>query len=146
DLARLDPAVQDVGQERENVRTGRCRAATHADVLPEGHSHWNRVFLGNADAADGTARANDIHCGEHRLLESDAFQHGMRAKAAGELADVFHRSIAWLTDDIRCAERFAERDAVGMMAEENDLLGAAAPSGDDAAQTDRPVTNHRRRF
>jgi hypothetical protein len=49
----------------------------------------------------------------------------VHAKAARELAYPLNRFVAALADDVRCAELFCERDAIGMPAEHDDL---SAPS------------------
>ena len=65
----------------------------------------------------------------------------MDAKAAGQCAHAFHGLLAALAHDIRCAERFRQCDPVGVAAQNDDLLGAEAPGGDDAAQADGAVTD-----
>lgn len=57
----------------------------------------------------------------------------MRTEAAGQRAHVLDGRVATLTDDVGRAECFTEPDAVGMVSEEDDLLGAAASGGDHAA-------------
>ena len=96
----------------------------------------------NTDAAYGAARAGDADRGAHCLLSPDAFERGVDAKAAGQCAHAFHGRLAALAHDIRCAERFRERDPVRMAAQDDDLLGAKAFGSDDAAQADRAIANH----
>ena len=67
----------------------------------------------------------------------------MRAEAAGQLAHALDRRLAALADDIGRAERARQRDAIGMTAEHDDLLGAEPAGGDHAAQTHGAVTDDR---
>jgi hypothetical protein len=99
--------------------------------------------VGDTNAADGAARAGDAGGGEHGLMCADAFQHGVHAKATGELAHALDRFVAALTDDVSCAERFRKRDPLTMATEDNDLLGAKAFRSDDAAQAHRAVADDR---
>ncbi len=48
-----------------------------------------------------------------------------------------------LADDVGCTERTGESDAIGVTAEEDDLLGAEPARGDDSAESDRTVTDDR---
>ena len=74
---------------------------------------------------------------------ADALEHGVSAEAAGELAHTFDGLVAALADDVGGAERAPERDPVGMPAEQDDLLGAEALGGDDAAEPDGAVADDR---
>ena len=84
----------------------------------------------------------DVDRGAHRLLGADAFEDGVNAKAAGQCAHAFHGLLAALAHDVRCAERFRQRNSVGMAAQDDDLFGAKALGSDDAAQADSAVANH----
>jgi len=53
-----------------------------------------------------------------------------------------NRFVASLAHDVCCAELFSECDPVGMPAEDDDLLGAEAPRGDDATQADGAVSDN----
>ena len=75
---------------------------------------------------------------------ADAFEHGVGAEAAGELAHALDRLVAALADDVGRAELPRERDPVGVAAEQDDLLGAEALRGDHAAEADRAVADDRR--
>jgi len=65
----------------------------------------------------------------------------MRTEAAGELAHVLDRVTGALADNIRRAELFADCNTVGMVHEQDDLLGAAASRGDHTAQAYRAVAD-----
>ena len=95
----------------------------------------------HADAADGAAGARDAHGRAHRLAVPDALEDGVGAESAGQLADPLDRGVAPLADDIRRAELARQRNAVGVTAEHDDLLRAETTGGDDAAETDRAITN-----
>jgi hypothetical protein len=82
-----------------------------------------------------TSRWSSIH-------EADALEHRVSAEAAGQLADTLDGLLTTLADDIRRAELLAESDSVGMMAEEDDLLGAETSGGDDTAQADGAVADN----
>ena len=62
------------------------------------------VVLRHADAADRAARAGDAERRRVDCVETDALEHGVRAEAAGELADALDRLVAALADDVGCAE------------------------------------------
>ena len=66
----------------------------------------------------------------------------MDAEAAGRCAHAFDRFLAALAHDVRRAECFRQRDAIGMATQNDDLFGAEALGGDDAAQADRAVADH----
>jgi hypothetical protein len=66
------------------------------------------------------------------------------AEALGEFAHALDRLVASLADDVCCAERSHECDAVWMTAQEDDLLGAEASGGDHAAQADGSVSDNGR--
>jgi hypothetical protein len=56
-------------------------------------------------------------------------------------------SVAIVTaHDVRCAELSRQRDPIGMATEDDDLLSAEAPGGDDAAQADGAVSNNGHRL
>ena len=65
----------------------------------------------------------------------------MGAEAAGEVAHPLNGRVAALAHDIGGAERAPERDARGVTAQEDDLLGAQAPGGNHAAQADGAVAH-----
>ena len=54
----------------------------------------------------------------------------MGAEAAGQLVHALDGLVASLAHDMGCAELLGERDAVGMAAQEDDLLGAETLRGD----------------
>ena len=66
----------------------------------------------------------------------------MNAKAVGEFAHALNRLIASLAHDVCCAEFSSECDPVGMPAEDDNLLCAEAPRGDDATQADGAVSDN----
>src|SRR5207245_7023047 len=84
----------------------------------------NLLLLRNADAADRAAGAGDAERRDRRLLVADTLEDGVGAEAAGELAHTLDCFVAALADDVGCAEVLCERDAVGVPAEDDDLLGA----------------------
>ena len=98
-------------------------------------------MLGHADAADRTAGPCDLERGDDRLLEPDALEHRVRAEPAGQLADALDRLVAALADDVGGAELLSERDALGVVAEQDDLLGAEPLRGDHAAEADGAVAD-----
>jgi hypothetical protein len=63
------------------------------------------------------------------------------AKAAGQLPDTLDRLVATLADDVGGAERLSQRDAFGVAAEQDDLLGAEPLRCDHAAEADGAVAN-----
>jgi hypothetical protein len=69
------------------------------------------------------------------LLESDALEDGMRADAAGQLANALDRLVAALTNNISRAELLSERDPSRIVAEEDDLVGAQPLRSDHAAES-----------
>ena len=95
----------------------------------------------HADAPDRAAGAGDLDRGVDRLLGADAFEHRVHAEAAGQLADALDGLLAALADDVGGAELARERDPVGVAAHDDDLLGAEALGGDDAAQADGAVAD-----
>ena len=97
----------------------------------------------NADAPDRAAGPRDGHRRLHRLLGADAFQDGVDAEAAGQLADALDRLLAALADDVGGAELARERDAVRVAAHDDDLLGTEPLGRDHAAQPDRAVADDR---
>ena len=78
-----------------------------------------------------------------RLAVADAFEDGVGAEAAGELAHALDRLVAALADDVGRAELARERDAVGVAAQHDDLLGAEPAGGDHAAEADGAVADDR---
>lgn len=78
---------------------------------------------------------------EHRLFEADAFEDGVGAEPAGELAHALDRLVAAFAYDVGCAELTRQGDPVGVAAEDDNLLSAEAPGGDHAAQADGAVTD-----
>ena len=66
----------------------------------------------DADAPDRAARADDAHRCVDRLLRADAFENGLDAEAAGQLAHALDRLVAALADDLGGAELPGELDAV----------------------------------
>jgi len=49
---------------------------------------------------------------------------------------MFHRLITSFAHDVSCIELLCKRDAVAVSTQHDDLLGAQALRGDDAAQAD----------
>ena len=96
-------------------------------------------LLRHADAADGAAGTDDAQRGHGRLLEADALEDGVSAESVRQLAHALDRFVAALAHDVRRAEVLRERDARGMTAEQDHLLGAEAPRRDHAAQADGAV-------
>ena len=66
----------------------------------------------------------------------------MHTRAAGQLAHLFHGRLAALAHDVCGAEVPGKRDAVGVVPQDDDLVSAKAPGGDDAAQPDGPVPDY----
>ena len=67
------------------------------------------------------------------------------AEAAGQPPDALDRLLAALTDDIRGAELLSQRDAFGVAAEQDDLLGTKPLRCDHAAEADGAVPDDRDR-
>jgi hypothetical protein len=63
------------------------------------------------------------------------------AEAVGELPDALDCLVASLAHDVGCAELLREGNPVGMAAHDDDLVGAEAAGGDDAAQADGAVAD-----
>src|SRR2546428_12225422 len=134
DSTRFDLAFEDVRQQLLDVRAGWRGSAAHGDVVIECRPRrGHRLVLGNTNAAHYATRTGDAERRAHRLLESDALEDGVDAEAVGELAHALNRLVASLADDVCCAELSRECDPVGMAAQEDDLLGAAAPGGNHTA-------------
>ena len=70
----------------------------------------------------------------------------MDAKPAGQRANALDCFRAALAHYVRCAEFTRECDAIGMSAEDDDLLCTQAPRGDHATQTDRAISDNRHGF
>ena len=85
--------------------------------------------------------ADDAERRRHRLVVSDALEHRVRAETAGQLADALDGLVAALADDVRGAELARQRDAVGVAAEQDDLLGPETLRGDHPAQPDGAVAD-----
>src|SRR5438093_8929829 len=98
--AGLDPPVEDVREQLLDVRPHWRGATTNARVLPEHDARGHALVLGSANAADGAARASDLERGDDRLLEADTLEDGVRAEAAGQLANALDRLLAALADHI----------------------------------------------
>jgi len=96
----------------------------------------------NTDAAHCAARPDDAEGGAHRLLGTDTFENRVGAEAPSQCAYAFVRLFAALAYDVRRAECFRERDAIGMVTQNDDLFGAEALGSDNAAQADRTVAHH----
>lgn len=87
-----------------------------------------RVVYGHTGATDRAAGTRDLKCGVDSLLESHAFEDGVRAEAAGQLADALDGLVAALGDDIAGAELPPERSPLRVVAEEDDLPALPRPS------------------
>ena len=72
---------------------------------------------------------------------ADALEHGVDAVAPGQLAYALDRLVPALADDVGGAEVATKCDPVGVVAEQDDLVGAETLGGDDAAQPDRAVAD-----
>ena len=60
------------------------------------------------------------------LLSADAFEDTVNAKAVSQCSYALSRLLATLAHHIGGAERFRERDPVGVAAQDDDLFGAEA--------------------
>jgi len=67
----------------------------------------------------------------------------VRTEVAGELAHSLDRLIAALAHDVGRAKLARQRNAIGVTAEHDDLLGTEPASGYDTAETHRAITNNR---
>src|SRR5438552_4105769 len=144
DPARLDPSLEDVGQQFLDVGAGRGGTAADADVVVErGLRRGELLVLRDADSADGAAGAGDFDRRQLRLLEADALEHGVDAVAAGQFFDALDGFVAAFAYDIGGSELARERNPVGVAAEEDDLFGSEPPGGDHAAESDRAVADDR---
>src|SRR5207253_7428407 len=131
DAPRFDPAVEDVREQLLDVRADRGGAAADREVVVERRLRGgDRLVMGDTDAADGATRTGNADRGEHRLVGADTLEHGVDAEAAGQLAHPRYRRFTAFAHDVRRAERFRERDAIGMPAQKDDPLGAEAARGD----------------
>ena len=98
-------------------------------------------MLGDADATDRAAGSGDRERRLDRLLETDAFEHRVRA-VLGQLADALDRFLAALAHDVGGAELLPERGPLRVAAEQDDPLGAEALRRDHTAQPDGAVADH----
>ena len=102
-------------------------------------------MFGDADAADRAAGSCDLERGDDRLVKPDALEHRVGAEPAGEFADPLDCLVAALADDVGGAKLLPERNALGVVAEQDDLLGAEPLRCDHAAEADGAVTDDRDR-
>ena len=65
----------------------------------------------------------------------------MDTESASEPAHVLHRVLAALRHDICRAELLGQCDPVGMVAQNDDLLGTQAPGSDDTAKANGTITD-----
>jgi hypothetical protein len=79
------------------------------------------------------------------LLDADALEQRVGTEAAGQLADAIDRLVAAFADDVGGAELVPERNALGVVAEQDDLLGAESLCGDHAAKANGAVADDRNR-
>ena len=123
DPARLDPSLEDVGQQFLDVGADRGGTAADADVVVERRLRSGELLLlRDADPADGAAGSGDSDRRQLRLLEADALEYGVDAVAAGQFFDALDGFVAAFAYDIGGSELARERNPVGMAAEEDDLF------------------------
>ena len=65
----------------------------------------------------------------------------MHAETSSQLANLFHRFFPALAHDVCCAECFGQGDSRRVAAEKDDLFRAESLRRNDAAQTNRTVTD-----
>jgi hypothetical protein len=97
--------------------------------------------FGHADASDGAAGACDLECRVDRLFEADALKHGVRAETVCQFANALDGLLATLANDIGGSELLPERDPLGVVAKQDDPLGAEPLRGDHAAEVDGAVAD-----
>src|SRR5829696_5750922 len=97
--------------------------------------------LGDAHAADRTARLCDLEGSHNRLVEANALEDGIDAETARELAHPLHSCLTALADDVGRTELVRQRDPIGMTAEQDDLRGAEPLGGDHSAEPDCTVAH-----
>ena len=66
----------------------------------------------------------------------------MHAESSRQLAHVFGRFVTALAHNVRCSECFGQRDSRRVASEKDDLFCAESLRRNDAAQTNRTVTDH----
>ena len=98
-------------------------------------------MLRQAYPADCAAGADDAESRLDGQAVADALEDRVRAEAVRELADALDSLVAALAYDVGRAELLRECDAVGMAAEEDDLLRSETLRGDHAAQPDGAVAD-----
>src|SRR5204862_257478 len=88
DAARLDASFEHVREQLLDVGAHRRRAAADRDVVVERlHRRRELLMLRDTDAPDRAAGADDPERRLDGLVVADALQHGVRAEAAGQVAD-----------------------------------------------------------
>ena len=144
DATWLDPAVEHVGQQLLDVGAHGRGAAGDRRVLPERDAGRGRVVLrarrpdrprrrgGRSPSAVSTAWPRPTHssteCAPSPPVSS-------RTRSTRRLAALAHESVA--------PNSLAERDPIGVAAEQDDLFGAEALRRDDAAEADGAVADDR---
>ena len=123
------------------------RPSTDADVVEEGQLRLrDRLVLRHADTPDGATRPGDLERRNRRLFVADALEHGVDAKAIAHLLHALDHLLPTLADDVGGAEVLRQRNAIGVAAEDDDLLAAEPLRGDHAAEPDRAVADDRDRL
>src|SRR5207237_10825822 len=98
--------------------------------------------MGNDDPAYRVTGTGDVESVEHGLFAANRFEDGINAVAASQVAHALDSLFTALADDVGCAKCFGQGDASRVATQDDNLLGAEPLSGDDAAESDRPVAAH----
>src|SRR5205823_6288507 len=95
DASRLDATLEHVREQLLDVGARRRGAAADRDVVVERlHRRGDLLVLRDTDATDRAAGADDPERRLDGLVVADAFQHRVRADAAGQLADALDGLLA----------------------------------------------------
>jgi len=100
--------------------------------------------VGDADVADGAARARDPDGRLHRRLRADAFEHVVDA-AVRAFVYRFDGLLTACAHQIRRAELLCDLQSVLVVAHGDDAFGTQSPGREHATETDRAVTDDRTR-
>src|SRR5207249_3803123 len=85
DATRLDPPLENVGQQLLDVGAYRSRSAADRHVLEECLLRArDRVVVRDADTADRAAWTRDLDRGEGRVACADALENRVSTMASGE--------------------------------------------------------------
>src|SRR5207244_4434832 len=130
-------AVDQVGEEAADGGGAAVQVDGGEEQLVAGEVHVV-TDADEADVAAGPGGADGLH---HRLLSADGFDHGVGAKAVGEVLDPGDAVVAALGDDVGGTELPGELLARGVAAHRDDPLGAELLCCHHAKQPNRAVAD-----